>query len=278
MPAPALAPYVECYWMLSLPRGMTTLPPQAMPADGRVEVMFSFGEASRRWAADGSDTCEVSAHSYILGARGQGYHFDHAGPPRYVAIRFKPGGWSAFARLPADESADVYLSLDMLWGAPVARELEDRLESAHTPQAAAFVLDSALLSRLAPPDHLTRLLYAVRQMQNGSIHLTIPDLADAVNVSQKHFERLFTRYIGFRPSYYARIARFQRVLYGVTMGGVSLSLGQLALSAGYYDQAHFTKDFKRFSGLSPREFFASSHGFVRIAAPEQVVEFLQDWG
>lgn len=275
-PHPMLTPYIECYWMLSIPAG-APLSTQQMPADGRVELMFSFGGASRRWAADGSDDCTVTSRSYLLGVRGQGYAFDHDAPPRYVAVRFKPAGWAAFAKLPADRAADLHVGLDVLWGAPAARELEDRLESAPTPQAVARLLDAALIAHLTPPDHLVRVLHAARRMQLGRADLTMPDLAGEINVSQKHFERLFIRFIGYRPSYYARIARFQRVLYGAMMVNGRRSLGQLAQDAGYYDQAHFSKDFKRFSGSTPRDFFAAQHGFVQVATPEQVVEFLQDF-
>jgi AraC-like DNA-binding protein len=55
-----------------------------------------------------------------------------------------------------------------------------------------------------------------------------------------------------------------------------ITLGQLALIAGYYDQAHFSKDFKRFSGSTPQEFFAAQHEFIQITTPSEVVEFLQD--
>lgn len=274
-PAPVLALYVECYWMLQLPIGQA-LPLQRMPADGRIEIMFNFGAGSRRMAADGSDLCVVDSACFVLGARGQGYTLEHSGAPRYIAIRFKPGGLSAFARVPLAELTDIYLDLDNLWDGRMVREITDQLEAAATPKAQALILNAVLLARLHPPDHLPRLLYAVNQLQTPQFEMTMPMLADEISVSQKHFERLFARYIGFRPSLFARIVRFQQAMYSAMTQPKALTLGQLALAAGYYDQAHFTKDFKHFSGITPNSFFGTTHQFVRITTPSRVVDLLQD--
>jgi AraC-like DNA-binding protein len=246
-----------------------------MPADGRVELMFSFAGGSQRTDVEGGDLCHITAHSFILGARGQGYLLEHVAAPVYVVARFKPGGFAAFARLPVAELTDVYVELDCLWDTPAVRRLEERLYAAPSPEAQVAMLETALLGRLAPPDHLDALLYAVRRLEAAPSALAIPALAGEINLSQKHMERLFARYIGFRPSLFARVARFQAALYtAVVRPGLTLS--QLALDAGYYDQAHFTRDFRAFAGAAPLQFLSASHDFVQISTPAQVVDFLQD--
>ncbi len=274
-PIPLLAPYVECYWMLEVPGGQT-LDQQRMPADGRIEVMFSFGGGSRRVAADGSDDCVVRSYSFVLGARGQGYTLEHFSAPRYVSIRFRPGGLSAFSRVPMTDLTDIYVDLDCIWHQPTVRRLEEQLEAASSAKAQAAIINHALLAKLQPVEHLQRLLYAVYQLESAQSDMTMPLLADTINMSQKHFERLFARYVGFRPSLFARVVRFQQAMYGALYQPETLTLGQLALSAGYYDQAHFSKDFKRFSGVAPKDFFSATHQFIQIATPAQMVEFLQD--
>jgi AraC-like DNA-binding protein len=274
-PTQALKSYIECYWMLSLPAETAALP-QRMPADGRIELMFSFAAPTRRIAMDKSDDCLVTARSYILGARGQGYSFHHPGALHYVAVRFRPGGLSAFTRLPAVETTDLHVPLDALWDAAPVRDLESRLYAAESSYEQARLLDAALLQRLNPPQHLLWIQYAVAQLESGDVTLTMPDLASRLYISQKHMERLFARYIGFRPSLYARIVRFQQAMYLAMQQPGAVTLGQLAAFAGYYDQAHFTKDFKRFSGSPPQDFLAQPHSFVRITTPPEVVDFLQD--
>lgn len=270
LPSATLLPYVECYWMLHVPAGQS-VPVQRMPADGRIEIMFSFAGASRREATADDNHCNVSAASFVLGSRGQGYTVEHFDTPYYVAIRFKPGGLSAFTRLPMVEVADIYLPLDCVWTG--VREIEEQLHHAFAASVQIAILEKALFDRLHPPDHLPRLLYAADQIERYGV--AIPVLADQINLSQKHLERLFARHLGFRPSLYGRIARFQKALY-LALRQPGLVLSHLAAEVGYYDQAHFAKDFKTFSGVAPSQFFAAAHEFVQIAAPPQVVEFLQD--
>lgn len=274
-PHPALIPYIECYWMLQSHQ-QAPVETQVLPADGRVELMFSFAAGSHRSAADGSDECEVRSYSFVLGARSQGYRVEHFGSPSYVAVRFKTGGLSAFSRLPLAELTDIYVDLDCIWDAQTVRKAEEQLATAPSPEHQAAILDRLLLARLSPPDHLERLLYTVFMIETQQAVLTMPELAGNINLSQKHFERLFARYIGFRPSLFARVARFQQAMYSTQSHLNRFTLGQVAAHLGYYDQAHFTKDFKRFSGLNPNLFFATSHEFIQIATPSQVVEFLQD--
>jgi len=272
-PCPALQPYIECYWMLSTSATPDT---QRMPADGRVEMMFSFGDGSQRTTPDGGDLCTVKTSSFILGARGRGYVVDHFGVPYYVAVRFKPGGLSAFIDDPLKALSDIYVGLDNLWERQTVADLEDQLMTATSSEQQAHTLDETLLAHLKPPDHLERLLYAVNQLAQSDSDTTMPTLANDVNLSLKHFERLFARHIGFRPSLFARIVRFQQAMYTALQTNDTLTLSQLALEMGYYDQAHFSKDFKRFSGLSPRDFFAHSHEFVQVTTPARHVDFLQD--
>lgn len=265
LPVPALSPYIECYWILRAP---ATPPPQHMPADGRVELMFSFGGASRRTRLDGSDACRVTETSFILGARSEGYHLEHVSAPFYIAVRFRVGGLTAFVDFPVAELTDIYAELSCIWEADFVRKLEDQLQHAATPEDAIAILNTELVSQLAPPDHLERLLYSVEQMKNTSTSLL--NLAMEVNLSQKHFERLFTRYIGVRPSLFARMTRFQQAMYQALHHHERMNLSQLAQHAGYYDHAHFTRDFKQFSGVTPTQFLSTvpaSQQFVNISRP-----------
>ena len=94
-------------------------------------------------------------------------------------------------------------------------------------------------------------------------------------MSTRHLQRLFARDLGFPPKTVARVLRFQRALTGL-MDDPRRSLGELAAASGYFDQAHFIKDFRRFSGGVPRGY----RGYYPPAAPTDfapnVVVFVQD--
>ena len=255
--------YIECYWMLTAPQQLN-VEPQRMPADSRVELIFSFASGMRRTAVDAfneSDACLVETNHYVLGTRQQPYMFAPTGPVRYVAVRFKPSGLSAFTLVSLTDLEDICLDAEHLWSRASLQALLNQLAVAPTSEQIS-ILDQALISRLNPPQHTDRILHCITQLSRIPTGVRIADLATDVNLSQKHLERLFVRYVGFSPSMYARIARFQRVLKSQSERSHIRTLSEVAIAAGYYDQAHFNRDFKLFSGTSPAKFLTEANSFA----------------
>ena len=75
------------------------------------------------------------------------------------------------------------------------------------------------------------------------------------NMSERNFSRKFTEYSGFNPQKAIKISRFQHTINNFSHSKTSLT--EIALKGGYFDQAHFIKDFKTFSGYKPGDFFIS---------------------
>jgi transcriptional regulator GlxA family with amidase domain len=89
--------------------------------------------------------------------------------------------------------------------------------------------------------------YAVAVLQKGEkLSRVLRDL----NLSERSLERLFQTHVGITPILYVRICRFQKAL-ALLRQGRAYSLTDIAHSLGYFDQSHFIRDFKLFSGASP---------------------------
>lgn len=84
--------------------------------------------------------------------------------------------------------------------------------------------------------------------------ITVSSLSDVCCLGRKQFERVFRNNIGMNPKEYAGIMRFQKSLWQMQCGNRSFT--DIAYLAGYADQAHFNRDFKRFSGVTPTELLA----------------------
>jgi AraC-like DNA-binding protein len=80
----------------------------------------------------------------------------------------------------------------------------------------------------------------------------IEKLAREAGLSLSALERRFRKVVGTSPRKFASIVRLRHALRLRTVGG---NLTEIAYQAGYFDQAHFTKDFRNFTGLAPRSFF-----------------------
>ncbi len=86
------------------------------------------------------------------------------------------------------------------------------------------------------------------------IHLTCgrsrsDTLAQDLSITPRHLSRLFRRHVGLSPKTYGQLIRFHRSVTLLRSG--QLTLSQIAMEAGYADQAHMTRDVVRFGGFAP---------------------------
>lgn len=98
---------------------------------------------------------------------------------------------------------------------------------------------------------------AVRHVIEYGHNHTVRELADHFNLSERQFERKFKEYAGFTPKKYLRLVRFGEACNRYKEAEFK-TLSKIALSCGYYDQSHFIKDFKDFSGYLPSDFFSGN--------------------
>ncbi len=157
--------------------------------------------------------------------------------------------------VPMSELADRAVSLDSACGAE-ARGLGPRLAECADREARATLLDEALahrLSQAAPLDRrLARGLDALRAWPGRDV----AEIARDVGWSAKHFRARMQDAAGVGPRCFRRLLRFQSLLAAVGRAGEAPDWAGLALDAGYCDQAHMIREFREFSGLTPRTYLA----------------------
>ncbi len=86
---------------------------------------------------------------------------------------------------------------------------------------------------------------------NGMI--SVSELCGVSGMSERQLQRTFKKYIGLPPKLYARIIRFSRIFHVVQQK--KLNGSELGLEAGFYDQSHFIRNFKAFTGEEPSQYF-----------------------
>jgi AraC-like DNA-binding protein len=184
-----------------------------------------------------------------------------AGHRTYAGIRFRPGAAPGFLRVSADALLDRRVPLEELWG-QAADELAETLAGAPVEAAPAILL-RALEYRHAdvpPPDPLV--LAAVRQAADGLARPDpVEDLAHSLAVSPRTLHRRCTEALGYGPRTLHRIVRFRRALRLAT---ATSGLADLAMEAGYADQAHLSREIRRLAGATPVQIVGG--GVVRLSA------------
>jgi AraC-like DNA-binding protein len=109
------------------------------------------------------------------------------------------------------------------------------------------------LSRARPASPAVAWAWKRLRETNGAA--TVSDLANSVGWTRKHLAARFHEQIGLPPKAVGRVMRFRRAELAIR-DGMELSWGELAHRSGYYDQAHFNRDFREFTGLTPSDYIA----------------------
>lgn len=167
-----------------------------------------------------------------------------------VLVRFRPGGAARFFAEPLHELLGASTPLaDFLSPQAVAR-VHRRVGEAHTDDERLRAVEELLLAR--PPRASDALVAAAleRLCDPGA---SIRAVATRLGLSVDAFEKRFRRAVGCSPKQFASLARLRTAIDRYRPGA---SLTELALDAGYYDQAHFNRALRAATGKAPREFFA----------------------
>jgi len=252
-PHPALAEYVREY-VGGTEETVTALCRRELPTE-IAPVIFNFGAPFRFY--DTSDVTRFTEHrSFATGAFDRYVLVGSTGSYACLQINFTILGARLFLGRPLRELGNRVVALDDVLGADAAR-LTMRLDEASSWAARFELLDCEILrritSRRAPA---AAVIHAWQQLVRHAGQRRIGELAKDVGWSHKHLVSQFSEEIGLAPKALARVLRFGRAaeLLQVTERG---RFADVAYACGYYDQAHFTRDFHAFAGVTPSELLAS---------------------
>ncbi len=133
-------------------------------------------------------------------------------------------------------------------------EILELLSEARTNLQRIAIMEAFLEDRIA--SHKTDLVvaHAIRLIKEQRGTGRMKDLARALNISQDPFEKRFRALVGSTPKQYASVIRLRDVISRYPSFS---TLTEASLDAGYFDQSHFIRDFKLFTGQPPKEFFKS---------------------
>ena len=189
----------------------------------------------------------------VIGAVSRALYKQTPGDLRVISVDFKLGGAYPFFGVPMQALADRLVPLEELWGTE-ARGLLDRLLGCSDDAQAVDCLKQALAARLERANHLElrsamRAFHGIRRLVRQQHDLDVPGLAAGVGLSERQLRRVFATAVGVGPKAYLRMLRFQRAIQSPELPG-----GELAIAAGYYDQAHLIAEFQHLARMTPRAF------------------------
>ena len=219
-----------------------------MPS-GDVPLIINFGTRVREckngrsgeWHEYGSFTAGLHEAFTVVAADGPGHG---------IQVNFTALGAHLFYDRPMSDFTNRTVDLVDVFG-DAAHSFVARLYEASSWEARFSLLDQEIGARIGaarrPPSAVT---WAWRQLMNSHGRSRIAEILREIGWSERHFAVQFHDHVGLTPKAFARILRFNRAVRVLTTQ-LDAKLVDVALECGYYDQAHFTRDFCTFAGISP---------------------------
>jgi AraC-like DNA-binding protein len=241
-PPPALRRHVQCAWRLCDDAPSAVV--RTIYPDGRCELVAHFAQPPRAFHAHGG--WQPQARELFVAQQ--------RGPVRLVAedkldcvgLRLRPAASATVANDPArwrDSVVDL-AELDAAFAANFASAAgRFRAERAD----AAFW--SLIEPRLLEYEIDARIEAAVDQLESDDGRGRIEALAELAGMSLRSFQTRFLACVGLSAKEFARLLRLQAAIRALDAGDEALS--QLALDAGFSDQAHATRELTRLTGVTP---------------------------
>lgn len=164
-----------------------------------------------------------------------------------IGTKFVPGGFAPFAAAPVSELTDRVVPVVDLFG-PEARALEDAIDT----DAVLQVLYGRLRARLPvePDPRIALVRQLVADIRAAPPDGSVADLAARHHVSVRTVQRLFSQYVGIGPKWVMQRYRLHDAVEQLDRRRRH-DWTRFALDLGYYDHAHFLRDFRSLVGLTP---------------------------
>lgn len=242
-PSPPLADCIRLLWYTRAP----DVPHQrerVLPS-GCAQIVISLATDTLSECGDAPEMCIPIAPSLLVGARGRYEIINTRDMAELVGIVFRPGGLGPWLRQRADAFFETSVALQDAWGIPCMRT---RLREEPTPARKMAMLDALLVEGLRGRE------VARRPLVKGALcalgHNGVRETAQSLGVSERRLHQIFREDVGLSPKLWSRVHRFQKAV-GALHAREQVRWERLALDCGYYDQSHFCRDFRDFSGIDP---------------------------
>jgi AraC-like DNA-binding protein len=249
-PSPPLNAFIDYFYYIDGP--MPYRREKVLPT-GWLDLEVNLDGAIQIYDASGSRSVATCDESWWVGVWNTYGTVEWPLNVQLMGIHFKPGGAYPFLHFPLSELHNQIIPADAIWGS-FATELHERLYAAPSMPERVALFEEILLTRLCyTPYSLDAVRHGVAEIARRNGALSIEALRDHMGISQNHLLTQFKRMVGISPKALAQLYRLKHVLRSIDpMHDVDWA--RTAHQSGYYDQSHFSNDFRAFTGHAPTDY------------------------
>jgi AraC-like DNA-binding protein len=247
-PGSRLSQHVKCYYVyesaLSASFEDTVFP------SGCVEIIFNLGAGS--WQTAVNDVFVTTPAIELWGQIIRPLSIRSVGKNTMLGIRFLPHAAACFLKENIESFNNQVMDFTDLSGNAV-RVLHSKLLETSALDKRIALLEDFLLNSLSNSEKTYRKMAVVnnvmQELKQEDFFDNIENVASRYGITSRYLQKIFLQYTGLTPKLYSKINRFQNSLRLVAQKDASLS--SIAYDCGYFDQSHFIREFKSFTGLTP---------------------------
>jgi len=225
--------------------------------DGFIELFFSRLDPISIKMNSQTQASHFSA-GFVLGQTTKKIELRPLGQVDLISLKIQPWATSLFLKDKADLFSEKSFSIDDLGDSDLI-QLQNKILHAQTKKEAIEHLKNYTIQSINSKKPLSELMYnAVNYIYKNKDNFKVKRLTERFNVSRQYLERQFLKHLGISPKQFARVIRI-RSLTEFQKSNPRISLTEIAHKFGYFDQAHFIKDFQLVANTSPNKFFKSKN-------------------
>ncbi len=248
-----LSAFIKCYWTLDASKEKIPEKQRIVP-DGCMEMIFHYGDFFKQYISE--ENTIIQPKSFVFGQITKPLDIEPLGETGIFAIRFQFDGFMPFATIPLAEMTNKAVSLEILFGNE-GIELENQILTSN-PEKRIEIIEVFLLKRLKKSETIDKIVKScVEVIIEKQGQSPIDELSIQLKINRRTLERRFRAAIGMSPKQILKAIRIQNVLKQINQNNFD-SFTEMAYENGYFDQAHFIKDFKEFTGLNPKQYFSKN--------------------
>ncbi len=247
-PHETLSNLISCYWVVEDEN--TNVNTQKIIPDGFTEIIFHYRPP---YEININGQWELQSENLLAGQLSNHFYLRNTGKSGMVGIKFLPDALTQLFQINMVKILNEVVPLNH-----IGRVLDPLIEFSNLPISHD--------QKIAKIDHWFQSFVSEKQITFHPIHkviqyilqrngmLKVSELSQQLKVGERQLERLFKHYVGLSPKLFCRIVRFSYIFKLIDSGDQQWT--DLSYSAGFFDQSHFIKNFKEFTGEDP-----SSYGF-----------------
>ena len=254
IPPQHLQAYVECFYIWEL-NALNPLivesPPSAFGS-----MTFNYGQRYR--VQNPKYDSVIAPQFFLAGQATHTYQLSLLGQIGMVGIVFRPAAMHTLFNLPVAELTNERLPIgDILRGVHI-RNLQDKIEEALSNQARIELLIQFLTLQLMQNEHrFDAVDFTANRIITSNGMVNVNEMMTDLFMCRRQFERKFFIKVGLSPKFHARTRRLG-YLCSLMSGKRQVNWQSLFFDCGYYDQAHFIKDFTAFLGRTPTDYLKNN--------------------